>query len=80
MDKIKKFLKRVSTEEEKMIRSIVDKILARDFVGLDCKKLSGHKGVYRIKKGRMRIVFYMSDDEIRLICLDRRSNTTYNFL
>lgn len=80
MDKIKKFLKRISTEEEKMIRSIVDKILARDFVGLDCKKLSGHKGVYRIKKGRMRIVFYMSDDEIRLICLDRRSNTTYNFL
>lgn len=73
MDKIKKFLKRISTEEEKMIRSIVDKILARDFVGLDCKKLSGHKGVYRIKKGRMRIVFYMSDDEIRLICLDRRS-------
>lgn len=44
----------------------------------DIKKLRGFEHVYRIRKGNYRIIFYMVNrDSIRVISIERRSETTY---
>lgn len=78
MDKIEKALKKLTDGERAAIKTILQKLHARQTQGLDIVRLKGYPSIYRIRKGRLRIIFKMSDNAIYLLKIDRRSDTTYN--
>ncbi len=78
MDKIIKFLKRLSKKELKRVTKIIDDIEKGNTKKLDIKRLSGHKNIYRVRVGDIRILFIQSKVEYRVISIERRSDTTYN--
>ena len=80
MDKIKKFYKALHAREKIMIDEIIDRIRKKDFVRLDLKKLEGKDGFYRVRKGVFRIIFFMKNDRIVLVAIDRKSEDTYSFI
>lgn len=78
MDKIMKFLKRLSRKELKRVLKVIDDIEKGNTKKLDIKRLSGHKNIFRVRVGDIRILFIQSKTEYRLVSIERRSDTTYN--
>ncbi|MBI2099533.1 type II toxin-antitoxin system RelE/ParE family toxin [Candidatus Uhrbacteria bacterium] len=77
-DHIQKFLRKIPERQRKQIEYLIEKIMSRETAGLDIQKLKGIKDVYRLKKGDMRIIYRIFNDEIMIIAIERRSDTTYN--
>jgi len=78
MDKIAKALLFLSVKEKKQIKLILNKILIGDLAGLDLKKLKRREDVYRVRKGKFRIIFHKTQ-EIKILTIERRCDTTYDF-
>lgn len=80
-DRISKVLDRLTDKEREAIQEILQKIARGDFEGCDVKKLQGLPDVYRVRKGTWRIIFRMSHpDDVRILAVERRSDTTYRAL
>ena len=78
VDKIQKFLNKLSTNERGKIKKILDDLRTNDPRGYDIKKLKGRNDIYRIRKGKLRILYRVDDNEkIYLLAIERRSDTTY---
>ena len=77
MDKIGKFLKRLSKEEQKFIEKVLIKLRAGSLQGLDVKKLKGERGLFRVRIGSIRIIFKKEGDITVVIAIERRSDGTY---
>ncbi|NDK07884.1 plasmid stabilization protein [Candidatus Gracilibacteria bacterium] len=72
MDKITKFLLKLSLKEKDIILLLIDKLLSGNFNGLDIKKLIGEENLFRVRKGSIRIIFYKKENEIKLIDINYR--------
>lgn len=57
MDKIKKFLLKLTKKERALIKAILGDVLTLNLQNYDVKPLKGYKGFYRLRKGDIRIVF-----------------------
>lgn len=57
MDKIEKFLALLSKKERGVLFKILSNIRAGELKGYDVKPLKGYKGFFRLRKGKVRIVF-----------------------
>ncbi len=78
-DRIEKVLAKLSAKERAKLIELIGLIISGRFSGMDMKKLKGHASAYRIRKGDFRIIFTMtSQNNIRIIALERRADTTYN--
>jgi len=81
MDKIAKVLESLSSKERESIRKIVLKIKSGVFVGFDLKKLKGHNNIFRIRSGKLRVIFKKQDDgKFFVLAIERRTDKTYNHL
>jgi mRNA-degrading endonuclease RelE of RelBE toxin-antitoxin system len=81
VDRIDKALSKMSAKERAQILSILESIERGDVASLDLKKLKGFVDTFRVRKGRYRIIFYMKDNkDIRIIDVERRTDTTYRDL
>ena len=78
MDKISKALKKLTAKERSELKIILTRIKSGKFDGFDIKKLKGEDNIFRIRKGKLRIIFIKKDDKISLLAIERRSNNTYN--
>lgn len=78
MDKISKALKKLSPEERKKIKHILQKIKSEEFDDFDVKKLKGHDNIFRIRKGKLRIIFLKKDKNFSILAIERRGDNTYN--
>jgi mRNA-degrading endonuclease RelE of RelBE toxin-antitoxin system len=76
-DKIEKFLSRLSEKEAEFYRGIIKAILSDAFDMYDVKKLSGHPHVFRIRKGKVRVVFERRPKGIEIIHIGNRDENTY---
>lgn len=79
MDKISKALKRLSPKERLALKHILLKIKENDLSDFDIKKLKGHDNVYRIRKGKIRIIIFIKERKVKILTIERRSDNTYNF-
>ena len=77
MDKIEKFLRKLSPKEREVAEETIKLIFTGDTDRLDVKKLRGYTGVFRVRKGRLRIVYKQNDSELRLLTIDNRDDGTY---
>lgn len=77
MDRMDKFLRRLSAEELIVVEEVVGRILTRKLGALDHKKLKDTADVYRVRVRDVRIIFQMNDRNIRIITIGRRNEQTY---
>ncbi|MDE2102531.1 MAG: type II toxin-antitoxin system RelE/ParE family toxin [Patescibacteria group bacterium] len=77
MDKIEKELKKLSDRERDLIRDILSKLASGRLTGLDLKKLKGKEDIFRIRKGSIRIIYRVVDEEIFVLAIERRKESTY---
>ncbi len=77
MDEIQKSLKKLSDKERKSLKKILLKIKNQEFYGLDFNQLKGHKNIFRVRKGTLRIIFTTNNGEIKILAIERRSEKTY---
>lgn len=77
MQKIEKFLRKLSVEERVATERIIALILSKQFTSLNIKKLQGEFNTYRARKGRVRIIFYISDEAPTILDVQFRDDQTY---
>ena len=77
MDKAKKFLRKLSGAEQDEIDGILFKIEHGDVGGLDVKKLKGHKNLFRVRVGDVRIVFSQEGGNFSVVFIDNRGDSKY---
>jgi len=79
MDKIVKALQNLSSKERGIIKSILLKIKENSLSGFDLKKLKNCEDIFRIRKGKLRIIFKKQDGgQYSVLTIERRSDKTYN--
>lgn len=76
-DKIKKFLKKLSQKELKLLEEIILQIENNDTAGLDVKKLKGSKNIFRARKSDISII-YSKSSKTRILQVSRRNEKTYS--
>jgi mRNA-degrading endonuclease RelE of RelBE toxin-antitoxin system len=77
MDKISKALKKLTDKERSIIKKILQKIQTNDFSNLDIKKLKAKSTIFRVRSGKIRIIFENSKNSIKILTIERRSDNTY---
>ena len=77
MDKISKALQKLSVQEQRNLKDILTNINKGDFSELDLKKLKARKDIFRVRAGKMRIIFYKKESSIKILSIERRSDKTY---
>lgn len=77
MDKIKKFLKKLTAEEHLVVINLIEKIISGDLEQLDVKRLQGYSDIYRVRKGNLRVIFRKTAADTLIMEITRRSDTTY---
>lgn len=77
MNKIEKSLKRLANRDQALAYSIVARLVARKFEGLNMAKLKGHNDIFRVKAGRLRIVFRLTAEAVIILRIGLRSEKTY---
>lgn len=79
MPGLKKLLSRFNKEEREILIVLIEKIISLNWYNLDIKKLKGHQNIFRIRKGKIRIIFSKDKKEIFIITIERRREDTYKF-
>ena len=77
MNRIDKFLAKLTRELRLKILAVAEQILHGNFTGLNLKKLSGAEDQYRVRVGRIRIKFTMNKAGINIYYIGHRDDTTY---
>ncbi len=77
MNKIEKFLSKLSVDERNKIRAVLGKVARLDFKTLDIKKLKGEVNLYRVRVGSVRIIFTVDNKDVFIHTVERRSDNTY---
>ena len=77
MDKIDKALNRLNKKERVKFKKLLLQIESGNLHGLDLKRLKGRDDVFRIRRGNMRIIFSKTDNNIKILSLERRNSKTY---
>ncbi len=77
-DKIKKFLSRLSRREFELIEALLLDIRNNQLDNLDVKPLKGHKNIFRVRKGQIRLIFSKNNSgEVKILSISRRDDQTY---
>ncbi len=78
MDKIEKALSRLSAFEKEKIKEILIRLESGHLSSLDIKKLKGRTDIFRVRKGKLRIIYRVGGvGEISILTVERRSDNTY---
>lgn len=79
MDKKEKFLRQLTEKERVMIGDAVAHILRGATSSLDIKKLKGRVSVYRVRVGRIRIVYEQTQGRVVILKVGFKGEDTYTF-
>lgn len=73
-----KQLNKFSPKERTAVEKLAKRILEKNFIGLNLKKLKGFGDIFRIRKGKIRIIFELKGGRDPLIiAIERRKEDTY---
>ena len=77
MDNIDKALRKLSSNEKLKIKDIVKALRSGRFEHLDIKKLKGADDLFRVRKGKLRIIYQIRDNQVFVLRLGHRKEDTY---
>lgn len=77
MDKVKKAIAKLPREYKAQFDFLMLKLWARDLSGLNVIKLKGHKNTFRVRKGRLRVIFRLTSESLEVLQVDLRNEQTY---
>lgn len=79
MNKLAKALQNLSDKERKLTKSVLLKIKNNSLSGLDLKKLKNCDNIFRVRKGKLRVIFKRQNKGCYFIlAIEKRSDKTYN--
>ncbi len=77
MPNLKKLLSEFNEQERKLIEGLIEAIILFKWDALDVKKLRGYQNVFRVRKGKIRIIFIRDKKDIFILSIDRRNEGAY---
>ena len=77
VNKIDKALRKLVPKEKERIISIIKALQSGRFDSLDVKKLKGESDIFRIRKGNMRIIYQIRNNQVFILKIGHRKETTY---
>ncbi len=80
MEKWLKQLQKMPWHDRARANAVLLQLFARNFSGLDWKKLRGYKNLFRIRVGNYRIIYHDNGKEITVISIPPKGDNTYNDL
>ena len=79
MPPLSKLLSKFNKDDRLVLEFLIEKIIFLDWDGLDIKKLQGYDDIYRLRKGKLRVIFYKRKSSISIINIKHRNDKTYKF-
>jgi mRNA-degrading endonuclease RelE of RelBE toxin-antitoxin system len=76
-DKISKELAKYTAKERKLVKDVLVQLRSGDTKGLNITKLKGHADIFRLRKGKIRIVYKQDNTAIKILAIEKRSEKTY---
>jgi len=80
MDKINKALRKLTERERITVKSILENIKKEKFKNLNIEKLKGHDDIFRVRKGKIRIIFRRTKEIFLILSVERITDKTYKDL
>lgn len=77
MNELQKSLAKLPKEYKNTFELLMIRLLSRDFLGLNITKLKGQKNIYRLKHGKLRIIFKVQGNDLLVLQVGLRSEKTY---
>ena len=77
MDKITKALQKFDKKQRQAIKNILVNIKNKIFRELDVKKLKSRDNIFRVRKGKIRIIYCLKQEKIMILSIERRGEKTY---
>lgn len=77
MDKVQKFIRKLSKSEAERVFDVIKRIQAGELSALDVHKLKGDSDRYRVRLGRVRILFTKISTRNEITRVEFRSDHTY---
>ncbi len=77
MPALKKLLSKFDKAERRVIETLIEKIISLNWRDLDIKKLKGYQDIFRVRHGKIRIIFSKDGRKIFIFSIDRRRESTY---
>lgn len=78
MNKLDKFIFRLDKKIRQIVKKVITLIILGDFSALDIKKLKGVENKYRVRVGKIRIIFEQTKHDNRILDISYRDDNTYN--
>lgn len=79
MPTLKKLLSKFDKSEKIVLETTIEKIISLRWQGLDIKKLQGHDSIFRLRKGKLRVIFIKNSKTVLILAIERRNDKTYKF-
>ena len=79
MDNIDKVLRKLSSNEKLKIKGMLKALRSGRFERLDIKKLKGAEDLFRVRKGKLRIIYQIRANHVFVLRLGYRKESTYKF-
>lgn len=80
VNRINKFLSKLNKSERKKVDEAIDQLLINWQTAGDIKALKGFKNTFRLRVGRVRIVFQIEKEETFIISIGLRDDRFYEDL
>jgi mRNA-degrading endonuclease RelE of RelBE toxin-antitoxin system len=77
MNKLDKFLYKLDKKTRAIIGRAVVLIVSGDFLTFDVKKLKGSSNIYRVRIGKIRIIFEQTKNGNKIRDITYRDDNTY---
>ncbi len=78
MDRLSKELRKLSRKELERIRGVLESIKTGAIDTLQVKQMRGFANTYRVRVGRLRVVYeVLQDGTVKLLVVRKRDDNTY---
>jgi mRNA-degrading endonuclease RelE of RelBE toxin-antitoxin system len=78
MNKIQKFIDRLSKDKKLIVFETIDNVILGRLDNLDVRKLRGKENTFRVRIGRIRVIFVQRENGYEIIDVTNRDDNTYN--
>lgn len=79
MPNLSQLLSKFDKEERRALVPLIEAIISLNWQNLDIKKLKGYQNIFRVRKGKIRVVFAKNKKDISILVIERRREDTYKF-